>query len=206
MTIPACPSLMCSSNRGNIEGTDSSKICVWCLCMFYVCKVIGFVDWLDRGLICMWEEFRNVYLLMTWVWLYWGDPVWLTGHQNPITTPTSTTFRADLNRPFLGWVWRLSKLTLNRIICLHLWTCPSAHHINTNGPPQYVPEVSGLELVALNAGDKSDVAVSSVAIHGGHAMRVMALHVCRHGGLHLNPPRLRPLVHIRCLVVAALLP
>ena len=27
-TIPACPSLMCSFNRGNIEGTNSSKICV----------------------------------------------------------------------------------------------------------------------------------------------------------------------------------
>ena len=32
------------------------------------------------------EEFRNVYLLMTWIWLSWGDPVWLTGHQNPVTT------------------------------------------------------------------------------------------------------------------------
>ena len=49
-------------------------------CMFYVCKVIGFVDWPDRELICMWEEFRNEYLLMTWFWLSWGDPVWLTGH------------------------------------------------------------------------------------------------------------------------------
>ena len=28
----------------------------------------------------VWEEFRNVYLLMTWVWLSWGDPVWLAGH------------------------------------------------------------------------------------------------------------------------------
>ena len=27
-TIPACPSLMCSFNRGNIEGTNSSKICI----------------------------------------------------------------------------------------------------------------------------------------------------------------------------------
>ena len=34
-----------------------------CVCMFYVCELIGFVDWLDRGLIYMWEEFRNVYLL-----------------------------------------------------------------------------------------------------------------------------------------------
>ena len=49
--------------------------------MFYVCEVIGFVDWLDRGLIYVWEEFRNVYLLMTRVWLSWGDPVWLTGHE-----------------------------------------------------------------------------------------------------------------------------
>ena len=65
-----------------------------CVCMFYVCKVIGSVDWLDRGLIYMWEEFRNVYLLVTWVWLSWGDPVWLTGHQNPITTPT-TVFSAN---------------------------------------------------------------------------------------------------------------
>ena len=66
--IPACPSLMCSFNMDNIEGTNFSKICVWCLCMscmFYVGEVISFVDWLDRGLIYMWEEFRNVYLLMT---------------------------------------------------------------------------------------------------------------------------------------------
>ena len=27
-TIPACPSLMCSFNRGNTEGTKSSKMCV----------------------------------------------------------------------------------------------------------------------------------------------------------------------------------
>ena len=46
-TIPACPSLMCSFNRGNIEVTNSLEICVWCLCMFYVYEVIGFVDWLD---------------------------------------------------------------------------------------------------------------------------------------------------------------
>ena len=39
--IPACPSFMCSFNRGNIEGTNSSKKIV---CMFSVCEVIGFVD------------------------------------------------------------------------------------------------------------------------------------------------------------------
>ena len=27
-TVPVCPSLMCSFNRGKIEGTNSSKICV----------------------------------------------------------------------------------------------------------------------------------------------------------------------------------
>ena len=48
-----------------------------CVCMFYVCEVIVvvFLDWLDRGLIYMWEEFRKVYLLMTWVWLSWVDCV-----------------------------------------------------------------------------------------------------------------------------------
>ena len=51
-----------------------------CVCMFYVYEVSDFVDWLDGGLMYMWEEFRNVYLLMAWVWLSWGDPAWLTGH------------------------------------------------------------------------------------------------------------------------------
>ena len=44
---PACPSLMCSFIRGNIEGTNSSKIYVSCLCMydlFSVCVGTGFVD------------------------------------------------------------------------------------------------------------------------------------------------------------------
>ena len=27
-----------------------------CVCMFYVCEVIGFVDWLDRGLIHICEK------------------------------------------------------------------------------------------------------------------------------------------------------
>ena len=60
---------MCSFNRGMIEGTNTLKICLWCLCMYVLC----FVDWLDGGLIYMWEEFRNMYLLMIWVWLSgWG--------------------------------------------------------------------------------------------------------------------------------------
>ena len=74
-TIPACPSLMCSFNRGNIKGTNSSKICVWCLCLYDLCLQS---DWFRRFTwqrVYMWEEFRNVYLLMTWVWLSWGDCV-----------------------------------------------------------------------------------------------------------------------------------
>ena len=43
---PACPNLMCFFSRGNIEGTNSSKVCVWCcICVFFVCEVIGFVEW-----------------------------------------------------------------------------------------------------------------------------------------------------------------
>ena len=82
------------------EGTDSSNSCVWCLymcvlclrsdwfcgltwqkfgicmrrvkglilqtvvsdvcaCVFYVCEVIGFVDWLDKSLVYVWEEWRD---------------------------------------------------------------------------------------------------------------------------------------------------
>ena len=55
---------MCSFNRGNIEGTNSSEICVWCLCMFYVCKVIGFVDLLDRGLIYKYEKSLEMCILL----------------------------------------------------------------------------------------------------------------------------------------------
>ena len=33
-TIPACPSLMCFFNRGDTEGTNSSKI--WCPMVVYV--------------------------------------------------------------------------------------------------------------------------------------------------------------------------
>ena len=44
-TVPACPGLMCSFNRGNIEGTDFQKfVSDVCVCMFYVCEVTGFVD------------------------------------------------------------------------------------------------------------------------------------------------------------------
>ena len=36
-TLPACSSLRCSFNRGNIEGTNSSNLCLMCV---YVCFVL----------------------------------------------------------------------------------------------------------------------------------------------------------------------
>ena len=35
-TIPACPSLMCFFNRGGAEGTDSSKFCLFDVCVYCV--------------------------------------------------------------------------------------------------------------------------------------------------------------------------
>jgi len=107
---------MCSFNRGNIEGTNSSKfVSDVCVCMFYVCKVTGFVDWLDRGLIYVWEEFRDVYLLTAWVWLSWSDPVWLIGHSNPVTTTrvcVGTGFVDWLGKWFITWkeFWSMNLL------------------------------------------------------------------------------------------------
>ena len=40
--IPTCASLVCSFNRGNVEGTNSEDLCLYVL--FYVCVGIGFVD------------------------------------------------------------------------------------------------------------------------------------------------------------------
>ena len=40
---------MCSFNRGNIERTNFENLCLMVVyVLFYVCEVIGFVDWLDR--------------------------------------------------------------------------------------------------------------------------------------------------------------
>ena len=52
--IPACPSLMCSFNRGNTEGTNSLKMCVWCLCMHVLCL---WRDWFCR---LTWQKGDNV--------------------------------------------------------------------------------------------------------------------------------------------------
>ena len=57
--IPANPSLMCSFNRRNVEGTNSLKICV---CMFCFMFVLGLLLWIDlRKSSCV----RSVHLLMT---------------------------------------------------------------------------------------------------------------------------------------------
>ena len=51
--IPACPSLLCFFNRGNIEGTNTSKILclmlVSVLCKFMSALILWFLDnlWFD---------------------------------------------------------------------------------------------------------------------------------------------------------------
>ena len=42
--ILACPNLMCSFNRGDIEGTNSLKVCVCMICFMFV---QGLVLWTD---------------------------------------------------------------------------------------------------------------------------------------------------------------
>ena len=49
--VPGCPSLLCSFNRDNIDGTNSSKMCVLCFCMYSLCVGIGFVDGLEKEFI-----------------------------------------------------------------------------------------------------------------------------------------------------------
>ena len=48
-TIPACLSLICSFNRGNIEGTNSSKICVMFVyvCFMFVWQLVLWIDLTD---------------------------------------------------------------------------------------------------------------------------------------------------------------
>ena len=44
-TIPACPSLMCFFNRGDTEGTNSSKFFVFDVCVcFVLCKCVYMID------------------------------------------------------------------------------------------------------------------------------------------------------------------
>jgi len=58
-TIPACLGLVCSFKRGNIEGTDCSKICVWCLCMYVLCL---WSDWFCR---LTWQRV-DIYVRRVW--------------------------------------------------------------------------------------------------------------------------------------------
>ena len=53
---------MCSFNRGNIERTNSSKICIWCLCMFVLFYIrIGFIELLEKANIYLREGFGFVF-------------------------------------------------------------------------------------------------------------------------------------------------
>ena len=45
--IPVCPSLMCFFNRGNTEGTNSSKI----LCLMFVCVFFDFIFYFIKKIV-----------------------------------------------------------------------------------------------------------------------------------------------------------
>ena len=53
-TIPTCPSLMCSFNRGNAEGTNSSKI----VCLMFVYVLFYFLENLCFDDLCAEERDR----------------------------------------------------------------------------------------------------------------------------------------------------
>ena len=79
-TVPACPSLLCSFNRSHVEGTNSSKDCIWCLCMYavvvvfiYVCIGTGFVNWLEKRF--MRRVLRWICLWLSLVVLRWPSAV-----------------------------------------------------------------------------------------------------------------------------------
>jgi len=80
------PALCVLSAEVILKGLTTLKFVYVCF-VLYVCVVIGFVNWRQ-----IWEEFWNVDLLMTWIWLSWGDLLQLTGHWNPITNFLKTFF------------------------------------------------------------------------------------------------------------------
>ena len=63
--ISACPSCMCSVNKGNIEGTKSAKF-VFVYVLICVCVGIGFVDWFERSFIYIY--IRERVLKSTFAW------------------------------------------------------------------------------------------------------------------------------------------
>ena len=107
--IPACPSIMCSFSMGNIEGTNTSIFFIWCLCMyvlFYVCKVIGFVEWLDRGFIYRRRVLKCAFSYdLRLTVLRW--PCVVNRTLKPITTTRhlDTIFGRSLNWPICKIVW-----------------------------------------------------------------------------------------------------
>ena len=55
--------------RGNAEGTNSSQICIWCLCryvLFYVCTGIGFVEWHEKRLVICEKSFEIQHVCLWW--------------------------------------------------------------------------------------------------------------------------------------------
>ena len=54
----------------------------------YVCAGIGFVDWLQKWFMYIWEILKCVFAY-DWVWLSLGEPVRLTGCGNPVTVKCS---------------------------------------------------------------------------------------------------------------------
>ena len=50
-------------------------------CIMFAKWLVLYIDSTESWYIYhTWEDVRNFFLLMTWIWLSWGDPVWLTGH------------------------------------------------------------------------------------------------------------------------------
>ena len=73
-------SLISFFDRSSIKKLWLVFVCVYICFVLYLCITlcIYFVDLTWKQIYILWDEFCNVYLLMT-VWLSWGDPVWLTG-------------------------------------------------------------------------------------------------------------------------------
>ena len=68
--MPACPSCMVIFfNKNNIEGTNSSKNVVRCLCtyvLFYICVWLNFLDHVSWERVRTWEKFWNVHLVINY--------------------------------------------------------------------------------------------------------------------------------------------
>ena len=90
--IPARFSIILFFNKGNTEGTNSLKICPWGFISYLCFNWYGGL-WLEKGFTdIIKEEFLNIYVVAHYrVWLSWGDPVQLTGYQNPMTNYLTVT-------------------------------------------------------------------------------------------------------------------